>query len=118
MSDQRRHSDTGRDDLQENDMTSEYLDSPTGARGRPPIRWAGVVWGVIVMGVATATLYVASAPERVRAVHDWLWNLDGGVAWALILAVVGGIIVVFALLGAIRSMQRRHERDGSGMMGG
>ena len=62
MSDQRRHTDTGRDDLQENDMTSEYLDSPTGARARPPIRWAGVVWGVIVMGVATATL--SSLPRR------------------------------------------------------
>lgn len=93
-------------------MSATYLDATSDSRGRPPIRWAGVVWGLILMSIATATLYVASSPERAQAVHDWLVRLDAGEAWALALAVVGGTIVILALLGALRGAQRRQERDG------
>ena len=109
--------DTARIDVEETVMTSAtHTTASTAAlgspRGRAPIRWGSVVWGLILIGLASATLFVVSAEHRIRAVHDWLWHLDAGGAWALLLAVVGGLIVVLALLGAIRGEQRRQELAG------
>lgn len=77
------------------------------APSRPPIRWGGVVWGLLLVLFAAGTLFVVSAPERLAAVEVWLAALTPGTAWALWLAAAGVLIVVFALLGAIRSAQRR-----------
>jgi len=75
--------------------------------GRAPIRWGGVVWGLLLVLFAGGMLFVLSAPERLAAVEVWLAALTPGTAWALWLAAAGVLIVVFALLGAIRSAQRR-----------
>jgi hypothetical protein len=98
--------------LEETGMSGADNETPIGAIVRPRIRWAGVVWGLVLMVLGTGVLYIASAAERASAVHDWLRALNGGTAWALAIAVVGGIIVILALLGAIRSAQRRHEPAG------
>jgi hypothetical protein len=79
------------------------------APGRAPIRWGGVVWGLLLIVFAAGTLFVLSAPERLAAVEVWLAALTPGTAWALWLAAAGVLIVVFALLGAIRSAQRRRQ---------
>jgi len=76
---------------------------------RPPIRWGGVVWGLLLVAFAGGMLFVLSAPERLAAVEVWLAALTPGTAWALWLAAAGVLIVVFALLGAIRSAQRRRQ---------
>ncbi|OJX75588.1 hypothetical protein [Leifsonia sp. 71-9] len=76
---------------------------------RPPIRWGGVVWGLLLVVFAGGMLFVLSAPERLAAVEVWLAALTPGTAWALWLAAAGVLIVVFALLGAIRSAQRRRQ---------
>ena len=77
------------------------------APARPPIRWGGVVWGLLLVVFAGGMLFVLSAPERLAAVEVWLAALTPGTAWALWLAAAGVLIVVFALLGAIRSAQRK-----------
>lgn len=77
------------------------------APARPPIRWGGVVWGLLLVLFAGGMLFVLSAPERLAAVEVWLAALTPGTAWALWLAAAGVLIVVFALLGAIRSAQRK-----------
>lgn len=82
--------------------------SPSAAApARPPIRWGGVVWGLLLVLFAGGMLFVLSAPERLAAVEVWLAALTPGTAWALWLAAAGVLIVVFALLGAIRSAQRK-----------
>jgi len=81
----------------------------TSTTSRPPIRWGGVVWGLLLVLFAAGTLFVLSAPERLAAVEVWLAALTPGTAWALWLAAAGVLIVVFALLGAIRSAQRRRQ---------
>ncbi|WP_313540704.1 hypothetical protein [Leifsonia aquatica] len=81
----------------------------TSTASRPPIRWGGVVWGLLLVLFAAGTLFVLSAPERLAAVEVWLAALTPGTAWALWLAAAGVLIVVFALLGAIRSAQRRRQ---------
>ncbi|MFF2050160.1 hypothetical protein ACFVU2_01045 [Leifsonia sp. NPDC058194] len=75
----------------------------------PPIRWGGVVWGLLLILFAGGMLFVLSAPERLAGVEVWLAALTPGSAWALWLAAAGVLIVVFALLGAIRSAQRRRH---------
>ena len=79
------------------------------APARAPIRWGGVVWGLLLIVFAAGTLFVLSAPERLAAVEVWLAALTPVTAWALWLAAAGVLIVVFALLGAIRSAQRRRQ---------
>lgn len=81
----------------------------TASAARPPVRWGGVVWGLLLVAFAGGMLFVLSAPERLAAVEVWLSALTPGSAWALWLAVAGVLIVVFALLGAIRSSQRRRH---------
>ncbi|WP_285114094.1 hypothetical protein [Leifsonia sp. fls2-241-R2A-40a] len=76
--------------------------------GRPaPVRWGGVVWGVLLTLFAAGTLYVLSSADRADAVGGWITALTPGSAWALGAAAVGLIIVVSALLGGIRASQRR-----------
>lgn len=77
------------------------------ARQPAPIRWGGVVWGVLLIAFSGVTLYLLSSAERADAAARWLASLNPGSAWALGAAVLGLIIVVSALLGGIRASQRR-----------
>ena len=78
-----------------------------------PIRWGGVVWGILLTAFAGVTLYVISSAERADRTGAWLASLTPGSAWALAAAVLGLVIVVSALLGGIRASQRRrvHPRS-------
>jgi hypothetical protein len=78
--------------------------------GRPPVRWGGVVWGLLLVLFAGGTLWVLSSPSRLTAWDRWVSTLTPATAWALGIAVVGLVIVVSGLLGAIRSAQRRRAR--------
>ncbi|WP_374008082.1 hypothetical protein [Leifsonia sp. LS-T14] len=84
-----------------------------GSAASAPIRWGGVVWGVLLIAFAAATLFVVSSSERADQVGRWLTSLNPGSAWALAAALLGLIIVVSALLGGIRASQRRRLRTGA-----
>ncbi|MEV8214253.1 hypothetical protein [Leifsonia sp. NPDC077715] len=75
-----------------------------------PIRWGGVVWGILLTAFGVATLYIVSSAERADRVGVWLGSLTPGSAWALAAALLGLVIVVSALLGGIRAAQRRRVR--------
>lgn len=77
---------------------------------RAPVRWGGVVWGLLLLLFAGGTLWVVSSPSRLTAWDRWASTLTPATAWALGIAVVGLVIVVSGLLGAIRSAQRRRAR--------
>lgn len=81
--------------------------------GPAPIRWGGVVWGVLLIAFAAATLFVVSSAERADEAGRWLASLNPGSAWALGAALLGLIIVVSALLGGIRASQRRRVHGGA-----
>lgn len=81
--------------------------APSAPATRAPIRWGGVVWGILLTLFAGVTLYVLASAGRAAEVAVWLRSLTPGSAWALAAAALGLIIVVSALLGGIRASQRR-----------
>lgn len=88
------------------------LPSPAASPGPAPIRWGGVVWGILLIAFSVTTLYVVSSADRAVAMGRWLASLTPGSAWALAAALLGLVIVVSALLGGIRAAQRRRIRTG------
>ncbi|WP_157498305.1 hypothetical protein [Leifsonia sp. Leaf336] len=80
------------------------------ATSRPPVRWAGIVWGVLLVVFSSVTLIVVSSPARLAGVTVWIASLTPGAAWALWIALLGLVIVVSALLGAIGAAQRSRRR--------
>ncbi|MGO4595188.1 hypothetical protein AB4Z18_15330 [Leifsonia sp. 2TAF2] len=82
----------------------------TGPSSPAPVRWGGVVWGILLTLFAAGTLFVLSSSERTANVASWLGSLTAPSAWALGAALLGLVIVVSALLGGIRSAQRRRVR--------
>ena len=76
---------------------------------RPRTRWAAIVWGLIIAGIAATTLAVVSSSERRLAVADWASALTPGAFWILLVLVVGVFILLLALLTLIRHAQRRRR---------
>ena len=84
--------------------------APPATPRRPPVRWAGIVWGVLLVVFSSVTLIVVSSPARLAGVTVWIASLTPGAAWALWIALLGLVIVVSALLGAIGAAQRSRRR--------
>lgn len=78
-------------------------------RMRPRTRWAAIVWGIIIAGIAATTLAIIGSPERRLAVSDWAATLTPGAFWILSVLVVGVFILVLAVLALIRRAQRRRR---------
>jgi hypothetical protein len=93
--------------------TTAFVERP----GRPPVRWGGIIWGVLLVTFATATLIVVSSPARLAGVAAWIATLAPGAAWTLGIALLGLVIVVSAVLGVIGAAQRsRRRRSARGPM--
>jgi len=76
---------------------------------KPPIRWGGIVWGLILLALSGFVLFTISSPTNRYAFSYWLSHLTPGSGWTLAVVAVGGIILVLALLAAIRSAQRKRR---------
>ncbi|MFF1573418.1 hypothetical protein ACFVWR_11755 [Leifsonia sp. NPDC058292] len=76
---------------------------------RPHIRWAGVVWGVILIAVSAFVLYTVASPSNHFAFSYWLSHLTPGSGWTLVVVAAGVVILVLALLAAVRSAQRKRR---------
>jgi hypothetical protein len=84
-------------------------DASAARQGRPRTRWAAIVWGLIIAGIAATTLAIVGSPERRQAVSDWAATLTPGAFWILSVLVVGMFILVLAVLALIRRAQRRRS---------
>ncbi|MEY9853386.1 hypothetical protein ABH923_003064 [Leifsonia sp. EB41] len=78
--------------------------------GPPPVRWGGIVWGILIILLAATVLVVVSSPVRLAGITVWLATLSPGGAVAVWIAALGIVIVVSALLGAISAAQRNRRR--------
>ena len=88
---------------------AEAAAAPTKPHDRPRTRWAAIVWGLIIAGIAGTTLAIVSSPERRLAVSDWVATLTPGAFWILSVLVAGVLILVLAVLALIRRAQRKRR---------
>ncbi len=80
---------------------------------RPRIRFAAVVWGLLIAAAAAAAIWLVVSPARSRAATDWLLG-SGGADWTIVAVVlvlgIGVAILIASLLAALRRWQTRHDR--------
>jgi hypothetical protein len=87
----------------------DRLDTATVPLSAPPrrsIRYAGVVWGVILCIVSGVTLYVLSERDRAAGVAHWLADLNGASLTALTALTIGVVVLVLVVLSTLRHAQR------------
>lgn len=100
--------------------TTELLDA-TGAdaeeRVRRPdreprarTRWAGIVWGLVLLGCASGGLRLVWERQAAESWQSWLFGLELSTAIAYGLLAVGAIVLVCSLIGLLRRAQRARRR--------
>jgi uncharacterized membrane protein YcjF (UPF0283 family) len=99
------------------DNTTEPLDAtdadaaqPTEPHRRARVRWAGIVWGIVLLVCAFGGLWRVSGPDALEALQDWLFELQLGAAIACALLGIGAFVLVCGLIGLLRRAQRARER--------
>jgi len=80
-----------------------------GALPRPRIRTGAVIWGLLLTGLGTWMLWVASSATRRADALDSLLGLDAFGWTVIVLVLVGGLLTLLALAAVIRRAQTRHH---------
>jgi hypothetical protein len=83
----------------------ETADGSSGVR--PRIRFGAIAWGLLVCGIAGTVLTVIGTPDARTAFASWLGALTPGGYVLIGVLVLGGLILLWGLLGVIRRLQRR-----------
>lgn len=68
----------------------------------PRIRWAGIIWGLIVSAIAVLVLSVTGSAFGRTAFLDWAAGLTAATVWLLVVLVAGALLLVFGLLALLR----------------
>lgn len=76
---------------------------------RPRVRWAGIVWGLVLAAIAATALWVLADAERVDAVRQWFMGLTPAAVAAYVALTVGALALVAGLVGIARRVQRGLE---------
>ncbi|GAA3736485.1 hypothetical protein GCM10022239_10420 [Leifsonia bigeumensis] len=79
------------------------------SRVRPRIRFGAIAWGLIVCAIAGAVLTVIGTPGARSAFASWLGSLTPGGYVLIGVLVLGGLILLWGLLGVIRRLQRQRS---------
>ena len=82
---------------------------PASAMG-PRVRWAGIVWGLVLAGIAAIALWILTDAGRQASVTAWLVAVTPAAAVAYAVLVVGGFALVAGIVGLARRAQRGAER--------
>lgn len=74
---------------------------------RPRIRTGAAIWGLVLVAVASFTLWAAAVPARRAAALDTVATLSP-LGWTVVIVVtVGALITLIALAAVIRRLQAR-----------
>ncbi|MBD3942708.1 hypothetical protein IF188_13480 [Microbacterium sp. NEAU-LLC] len=76
----------------------------------PRVRWAGIVWGLVLATIAGLALWLLTDAARQAAVTHWLLNLTPAAAVAYAVLVIGAFALIAGLVGLVRRAQRAGER--------
>ncbi|CAN5212761.1 hypothetical protein BH09ACT1_BH09ACT1_14140 [soil metagenome] len=68
----------------------------------PRIRWAGIIWGLIVSAIAVVVLAVTGSDFGRAEFLDWAASLTAGTVWLLVVLVAGALLLVLGLLALLR----------------
>ncbi|GAA3029729.1 hypothetical protein [Microbacterium dextranolyticum] len=84
--------------------------APAAPLGAPRVRWAGIVWGLVLAGVASAAVWMTSSPAGVDGLVDTARGVTPGMLVAVAPLTLGGLVLVTGLVGLLRRAQRRSIR--------
>jgi hypothetical protein len=73
---------------------------------RPRVRWAGIVWGLVLAAIAAGAVWFLTDPARQAALASWTVSLSPATAIAVAVLVLG----VFALITGVVGIARRAQR--------
>lgn len=73
---------------------------------RPRTRWAGIIWGLVLAGIAATVLWIVLEPARMELVSDWWATLTPAGLLLTVLLVLGGLLLVAGISGLARRADR------------
>ncbi len=76
----------------------------------PRIRWAGIVWGLVLAAIAAAALWILLDPARQAVLTSWLVGLNPATAIAIAVLLLGMFALITGIVGIARRAQRGLER--------
>ena len=87
---------------------------PVPPRVRPRVRVAAIVWGLVLAAIGAGAIWLVWDRARMNAVTSWAVDASPS-AWTVVaigaVLVVGVIILVGSVLGAVHRAQDRARRD-------
>ncbi|KJL41020.1 MULTISPECIES: hypothetical protein [Microbacterium] len=84
--------------------------TPPATAVAPRVRWAGIVWGLVLAVIAAFAVWVLTDAARQAAVTAWLVNLTPAAAVAYVVLFLGGFALIAGIVGLARRAQRVVER--------
>lgn len=76
----------------------------------PRVRWAGIVWGLVLAAIAAVALWILLDPARQLALTSWLVDLSPATAVAIAVLLLGLFALIAGIVGIARRAQRGLER--------
>lgn len=76
----------------------------------PRIRWAGIVWGLVLAAIAAAGIWLLTDPARQEALASWTLGLTPATSTAIVALTIGVFALVAGVVGIARRAQRGLER--------
>jgi hypothetical protein len=76
----------------------------------PRIRWAGIVWGLVLAAIAATALWILLDPARQAVLTSWLVGLNPATAIAIAVLLLGLFALITGIVGIARRAQRGLER--------
>ncbi|MDQ7878530.1 hypothetical protein Q9R08_11135 [Microbacterium sp. QXD-8] len=80
------------------------------ALSRPRVRWAGIVWGLVLATIAAGAVWFLTDPARQDALASWLVSLSPATTIAIGVLVLGGFALITGVVGIARRAQRGIEQ--------
>lgn len=74
---------------------------------RPRIRWAGIVWGLVLAAVAAAALWFTTADGSVERFGQWMQEVEPVTLIAGGLLAIGILVLLTGIVGLARRAQTR-----------